>query len=103
MLEKTHERVNRLCDLSSLHGLPEQRCKLKSPRLQQAKHATSETLGQLKLVCFKCSDTNVVFQTGLFLILFVRNTKGPQALTAKPATVFPEIVYITVISELRFC
>jgi len=28
--------------------------------------------------------------------------KGPQALTAKPATAFPEIVYITVIL-VRFC
>ena len=41
---------------------------------------------------FKCSDTNVVFQTAIFLILLKEITKGPQALKAKPATVFPEIV-----------
>jgi len=48
----------------------------------------------------ECSDANVVFQKGIFLILSYEITKGPQALKAKPATAFPEIVYITVI--LRF-
>jgi len=46
----------------------------------------------------KCSDTNVVFQTAVFLIPVVRNNKRlPGALTAKPATAFPEFVYIAVI------
>jgi len=50
---------------------------------------------------FKCSHTNVVFQTAIFLILVVRSNKcSSQVLTAKPATAFPEIVHITV--ELRF-
>jgi len=42
-------------------------------------------------------DTNVILQTSIFLILVVRNNKGPQALTTKSATAFPEIVYIAVI------
>jgi len=43
---------------------------------------------------FKCWDTNVVFQTAIFWSYEI--TKGPQALTAKPATAFPEVAYITV-------
>ena len=46
---------------------------------------------------FKCLDTNVVFQTAIFLILVVTNNKNPQALTEKPATAYPEFFYITVI------
>jgi len=42
----------------------------------------------------KCSDTNVVFQKAIFLILVVRNDKRSSA------TALPEIVYMTVI--LRF-
>jgi len=45
----------------------------------------------------KCWDTNVVFQTAVFLIRVVRNNKGHYTKTAKSATAFPELVYITVI------
>ena len=45
----------------------------------------------------KCSDTNVVFQTAIFLILFVRNNKRSSGIDGKPATAFPEFVYIAVI------
>jgi len=37
------------------------------------------------------------FQTAIFLNLVVRNTKDLHAMTAKPVTAFPEIVYITAI------
>jgi len=46
---------------------------------------------------FKCSDTKVVFQTAIFLILVVRNNKRSSGIEGKPAITFPEIVYITVI------
>jgi len=45
----------------------------------------------------KFSDTNVVFQTAIFLILSYEIRKSHQALKAKSATAFPEIVHITVI------
>ena len=32
---------------------------------------------------FKSSNRNLVLQTGIFLILFIRNTNGPQAFTVK--------------------
>jgi len=45
-----------------------------------------------------CPDTCVVFQTAILSILVVTKTKGhQQTLTAKPATAFPESVYIIVI------
>jgi len=77
MLEGTHERGNQLCVLHSLHGLPGQSSELESPRLQQAKHATREGkhLVSWALPVFKCSDTNVIFQTAIILILVVRNNK----------------------------
>ena len=72
MFDGTRERSNRLCVLRSLHGLPGQRCKLESPRLQQAKHATSANhLVNWDWSVFKCSDTNVVFRTAFCLILVV--------------------------------
>jgi len=46
---------------------------------------------------FKCSDTNAVFQTAMFSFWSEEVKKGPQALTAKLAAAFPEVVYITVI------
>ena len=61
-----------------------------------------KTLGKLGVVVFKCSDTNVVFQTAIFLILVIRNKEGPPALTVKPATAFSEVVYITVIVSYIF-
>jgi len=35
------------------------------------------------LSVFKCSDTNAVFQTGVFLILFVRKNKRFSGLDGK--------------------
>ena len=46
---------------------------------------------------FKCSDTNLVFQTAIYLILVVRNNNRSSGIDAKPSEAFPEIVYITVI------
>jgi len=65
-------------------------------RLQQAKHATSaKHFVNWDWSEFKCLDTIVIFQfhTTIVLILIVRNTKGPQVLTAKPVTAFTEFVY----------
>jgi len=45
----------------------------------------------------KCLDTNVVFQTDIFLLLVLRNNKTPQEITANPVIAFPEFVYTTVI------
>jgi len=56
-----------------------------------------KTLGQLKLVCVQMLVHECNFPNSHFLDSVIRNTKGPQALKAKPATAFPEIVYITVI------
>jgi len=36
------------------------------------------------------------FPNSHFFILVIRNKKGPQTLTVRPATAFPEIVYIVV-------
>jgi len=70
---------------------------MESSRLQQAKRATSaKHLASWDWSVFECTNTNAVF-FAIFLILVVRTPKGPQALMAKPATTFPEIVYITVI------
>jgi len=44
----------------------------------------------------KCSDTNLVFKTDIFLIAVVINTKRSSgALTFEPATAFSEFVYFT--------
>ena len=44
-----------------------------------------------------CSVTNVVFQTGIFLLWLYEIS--PQALTIKPATAFTEIFHITIIAS----
>jgi len=54
-----------------------------------------KTLGESGLLCVDMLGHNVVFQTATFL----RNKKGLQALTAKPATAFREVV---VLPLLRF-
>jgi len=68
--------------------------------LQQAKQsATSAThLVHWNWTVSKCSDTvtNVVFETAIFLIPVEEVIEGKQAVIAKPATAFPEFVYITV-------
>jgi len=55
-----------------------------------------KTLGHLGLVCVEKLEHKCSFPNKHFFILVIRNKKGSQALTVKPATAFPEIVYITV-------
>jgi len=57
-----------------------------------------KTSGQLGLLYVDMLGHNVVFQT----VTFLRNKKGLQALTAKPATAFPEVVCVTVILSYVF-
>jgi len=57
------------------------------------KTVTGKACNECETLVFKCSGTNVVFQSAIFKILVIRNKKGPQALTAKPANAFPEGVY----------
>jgi len=95
---------SRLYVLRSLHGLPEQRCYLESPRLQQAKHATSEKpLVSWKWSAFKCSDTNVVFQRATFLILVLRNNKRSSDIDGKTSDCFSRNFWYYRYLELRFC
>jgi len=49
-----------------------------------------KTSGQLGLLYVDMLGHNVVFQT----VTFLRNKKGLQALTAKPATAFREVVVL---------
>ena len=57
-----------------------------------------KTLGQLGLVCVYAQTRHKCnFPNNHFLDPVVRNNIGLQALKTKPATAFPEIVYITVI------
>jgi len=42
-----------------------------------------ETLGQLGQVCVQVLDTNVVFQTVIFLILVVKNNKRSSGIDGK--------------------
>jgi len=73
-----------LCVLRSLYDLPGQRCSLESPRLQQAKHATSaKHLVNWDWTVSKCSDTNTVFQTTVFLIPVVRNNRRSSGIDGK--------------------
>jgi len=55
-----------------------------------------KTLVRFEWSVFECSDTTVVFQTAICLILVERNNKRSSALTAKPATALPEFVCIIV-------
>ena len=58
ILKRTHKKGNWLCVLHSLHGLARQSCQLESPRLQQAKHATStKHFVNWDWTASKCSDT----------------------------------------------
>jgi len=52
---------------------------------------------------FKCSDTKVVFQTAIFLILVVRNNKRSSGIEGKPATAFPHNCLYYRYLELHFC
>jgi len=51
-----------------------------------------KTLGHLGLVCVQMLGHKCNFSNSHFYILIIRNKKGPQALTTKPATAFPEVV-----------
>ena len=42
-----------------------------------------KTLGKLGVVVFKCSDTNVAFQTAIFLIFVVRIDKRSSGIDGK--------------------
>jgi len=53
-------------------------------RLQQSKTATSEKhLVNWDWSVFKCSDTNAIFQTDIFLILVVSNNKTSSGIDGK--------------------
>jgi len=56
-----------------------------------------KTLGQLGLVSVQILGHKCSFPKRYFLFMSEEITKGPHALTVKPATAFPEIIYITVI------
>jgi len=58
-----------------------------------------KTLSRLGLNCVKMlgHECTVVFQTAIFVIPFSRNNKKVTiGINSKPATAFPEFVYITV-------
>jgi len=77
---------------------------LKSPRLQQIKHATSaKHLLNWDWSVFKCSDTNVVFQTAIFLIPVVRNNKTSSGINGKASDCLSRNCSCYRYLELRFC
>jgi len=83
-VRKKHMREPIACVLRSLHGFPGEGCYLEWPRLQQAKHATSaKHLDDWDWTVSKCSDTNVVFQTAVFLIPVVRNNERSPGINSK--------------------
>jgi len=51
---------------------------------------------------FKCSDTNVVFQTVIFMILVLRNTKRSSSIDGKTSDCFSRICLYYPYLELRF-
>jgi len=52
---------------------------------------------------FKCSDTNVVFQTAIFLILVVRNNKRSSGIDGKTSDCLSRNCLYHCYLELRFC
>jgi len=52
---------------------------------------------------FKCSGTNVVFQTAIFLILVVRNNKTSPEIDGKTSDCLSRICLYYHYLELRFC
>jgi len=52
---------------------------------------------------FKCSDTNVVFQTAIFLILVVRNNKRTTGIDGKTSDCLSRNCLYYRYLELRFC
>jgi len=95
---------SRLCVLRSLYGLSGQRCYLESPRLQHAKHATSaKHVVDWDWSVFKCSDTNLVFQTAILLTLVVRNNKRSSGIDGKTSDCLFRISLYYRYLELRFC
>jgi len=75
-----------------------------TPRLQQAKHATSaKHLVNWGWSVFKCLDTNVVFQTSIVLILVVRNSKRSPGINSKISYRLSRICLYYCYLELCFC
>jgi len=73
-------------------------------KLQQAKHATSaKHLVIWDWSVFKCSDTNVIFQTAIFLVLFVRNNKRSSGIDCKTFDCLSRNFLYYRYPELRFC
>ena len=62
-----------------------------------------KTLGQLGCSVFKCSDTNIDFETAIFLILFVRNNKRSSGINGKTSDCPSRICLYHRYFELRFC
>jgi len=94
------EHIRKVIDyvFYTVHGLLGQCCSLESPRLQQAKHATStKHLVSWVWSVFWCSDTNAISEQPFSWFWSQEMTKGPQPLMAKPTTALTEIVYIIVI------
>jgi len=88
---------------SLCNDLPEQSCELETPRQQQAKHATTaKHLVDWDWTVSKCSDTNVVFQTAVFLIPVVRNNKQPPSINNKTSDWLSRICLCYRYLQLRF-
>ena len=78
---------------------------MESPRLKQAKHATSakHIFDWDWWTLSKCSDTNVVFQTTVFLIPVVSNNKRSSGTDVKTSDrLYRNCLYYRYV-ELRFC
>jgi len=102
--EHMREVIDYDCVLRSLCGLPGQNCSLESPRLQQATHARSaKCLIDWDWTVFKCSDTNVVFQTAVLFIPVVKNNKRSSGIDDKTSDCLSRISLHYRYIELRFC
>jgi len=92
------------CVLRSLHGFGPAALMSESPRLQQTKHAKSAKPRSVGTgLCFKFSDTNVVFQAIILLILVVRNEKRSSGIDGKTNDFFSRNCLYCRYPELRFC
>ena len=99
MLERTHERGNRLCfalfaQIARADSVSWNRQDCKRQNMQRVQNTWSIGIG---LCTVECSDTNVVFQTAVFLALVVRNNKTSPGINSKTIDCFSGIFLITVI------
>jgi len=103
VFESTHERSNRLC--FALFAWFARAALLAGIAKTATVKACNEckTLGQLGWSMFKCSDTNVVFQTAIFLILVVRNSKRSSGIDGKTSNCLSRNCLYDRYLELRFC